>query len=125
MIALGLWIFTVAAVLVILLHLVLVAGAPIGFMTMGGRNPGVLPASARKSSLAQAVIVACFIVIVWDTAGRISFMQGAPWMIWVVVAVSAVSLVANTITPSVRERYFGIPATLGMLGGSLLVALGD
>ena len=124
MMAIGVWIFTVAAALVIMLHLVLIAGAPIGYMTMGGRNPGVLPASARKSSFAQAVIVACFIVIVWDTAGRVSFMQGAPWMIWVVVGVSAVSLVANTVTPSVRERYFGIPAALGMLSGSLLVALG-
>ncbi len=121
----GAAIFSGAAGLAICLHLALVFGAPIGFMTMGGRNPGVLPPAARKSSLAQAVILACFILIVWEAAGRVPFMTGSSWMIWVVVAVSSVSLFANTVTPSHRERYFGVPVSLGFLIGSLLVALGE
>lgn len=121
----GAVIFCVAAVLVIGLHVMLICGAPIGYMTMGGRNPGVLPTSARVSSLAQALLVAGFTVVVLHRAGVMGSVSIAPWLIWVVVAVSAVSLVANTITPSKRERLFGVPATLGLLIGSLLVATGE
>ena len=121
----GAVIFTVAALLVICLHLALILGAPIGFMTMGGRNPGVLPPSARAASVVQALLVAAFIAVVLQHAGFVVFAPDLTWLIWIVVAVSALSLVANTITPSKRERLFGIPATLGMLVGSLLVALGE
>ncbi len=120
MIGVGATIFTVAAVLVILLHLALILGAPIGFMTMGGRHAGVLPRGARVASLLQALLVAGFILIVQQAA------SGSPsWLLWLVLGVSALSLVANSITPSKRERMFGVPAALGMLIGSALVAFGD
>ena len=125
MIGLGATIFTVAAALVISLHLTLILGAPIGFMTMGGRHSGVLPTSARLASFLQAILVVCFVLIVQQAAGRVSVLPDLPWLIWMVVGVSALSLLANSITPSKRERLFGVPASLGMLAGSTLVALGD
>ena len=121
----GAVIFSIAALLAICLHLALVLGAPIGFMTMGGRNPGVLPPKARVASFLQAVLLAGFIAIVLQRAGLVEFEPNLSWLIWIVVAVSAVSLVANSITPSKRERLFGVPAALGFLVGSTLVALGE
>lgn len=120
------WLFLAAALAITGLHLLLIFGLPIGFMTMGGRHPGVLPPSARVSSLLHAALVLYFAVIVLQAAGIVSphVLPMRDWLLWVVVAVSALSLVANTITPSRRERWFGIPATLALLTGSLGVALG-
>jgi type IV secretory pathway VirB2 component (pilin) len=48
----------------------------------------------------------------------------ARWMVWVVVAFSAVSLVLNLITPSAGERMLWAPVALVLLVCSLLVATG-
>ncbi|GAA6180855.1 hypothetical protein NBRC116594_22930 [Shimia sp. NS0008-38b] len=121
----GAWLFLTGAVAAAGLHLALILGAPIGYMTMGGRNPGVLPASARIASAFQGVLVLVLALIVMQAAGVISvgFVPWAKWLIWVIVAIGASSLVANTITPSKPERWFGIPVALALLLGSLTVAL--
>jgi len=119
----GATIFTVAAALAICLHIALMLGAPIGFMTLGGRNPGVLPTGARVASFVQIVLLIALTAIVLGAADIIS--SGPAALIWGVVAISAVSLILNTITPSKRERCFGVPVGLGLLTGSTLVALGD
>ena len=124
MAAAGAILFTVAASAVILLHVALLLGAPIGDMTIGGQHPGTLPASARLASAAQAALV---VVLAWIVLGAAGLVQGpgiGAWGIWLAVAVSAVSSVLNTITPSRRERAFGMPATFALLAGSLAVALG-
>ena len=69
------WLFTAAAVAAAGLHILLILGLPIGFMTMGGRNPGVLPPSARLASLFQAVLVLGLAWIVLSAAGVV---PGAP-----------------------------------------------
>jgi hypothetical protein len=46
-----------------------------------------------------------------------------PWLIWLVVAFSAISVVVNTITPSARERRLWAPVALVMLVSSLVVAV--
>lgn len=121
----GAVIFCIAAFQVIGLHMALVLGAPIGDMTMGGRNPGVLPPGARLASFVQALLLLVFAAIVLQHVGAADLGPDLPWLIWLVVAVSALSLVANIITPSKRERLFGVPAALGLLVGSTLVALGE
>ena len=121
------WLFSVAALAVAGLHLLLILGAPIGFMTMGGRNPGVLPTSARVASLVQALLILGLAVIVLERAGVIAVpgLSSKGWLVWLAVGVSALSLIANTFTPSRRERWFGMPVTAALLIGSLGVALGD
>ncbi len=120
------WLFTIAAVAATGLHLLLILGLPIGFMTMGGRNPAVLPPSARVASLFQAVLLLGLAVIVLNAAGVISAppLLGARWLLWMAVAISSLSLIANTITPSRKERWFGMPVSAAMVIGSLGVALG-
>ena len=121
------WLFTVAALAITGLHVLLILGAPIGFMTMGGRNPGVLPPSARVASAVQALLILGLAVIVLNAAKMITVprIPIGGWPLWLAVGVSALSLIANTITPSRKERWFGMPATAALLIGSLGVAMGD
>lgn len=119
-------IFVAAALIVILFHLALFCGAPLGDMTMGGRHAGTLPPQARMASLAQATLLLVLAILVLHCSG-VAPLKGVPtglWGVWIAVAVSAVSAVLNTITPSRRERMFGIPAAYTLLGSSLTVALG-
>ncbi len=124
--AAGAILFCLGAAAAIALHTALILGAPIGYMTMGGRNAGVLPPSARAASAMQIGLLLAFIAIVLGSAGLPSILSRgtARPLIWVVVAVSALSTILNTITPSRREHWFGIPVGLAMLAGSLVVALG-
>lgn len=120
------WLFAAGTLAATCLHVVLIFGAPIGFMTLGGRNPGVLPASARLASLFQIVLLASMAVIVLTAAGLITTapLLGQRWLVWIIVGISALSLIANTITPSRKERWFGMPVGAALLIGSLGVALG-
>ena len=120
------WLFTAAAVAAAGLHVLLILGLPIGFMTMGGRNPGVLPPSARLASLFQAVLVLGLAWIVLSAAGVVpgAPLPGVKWLLWGIVGISVLSLIANTITPSRKERWFGIPVAAALVVGSLGVALG-
>lgn len=121
------WLFAFAALAVAGLHLLLILGAPIGFMTMGGRHQGVLPTSSRFASLFQGLLILFCAAIVLKSAGLIdtSVVPDGGWWLWLIVGISAASLVANTITHERRERLFGMPATLALLIGSLGVALGE
>lgn len=120
-------IFALAAAAIVGLHVSLIFGAPWGFMTMGGRHQGVLPTDARAASLVQAILIIVLAIYVLHGGGvlHIPSLPGAVWGVWIAVAVSAVSAVLNTITPSRRERVFGVPVTLALLGSSLIVGLGD
>ena len=51
----------------------------------------------------------------WSRASR--------WLIWIVVAFSALSLVLNLITPSTDERAIWAPVAFVMLASSLVVAI--
>ena len=64
-------------------------------------------------------------VIVLARAGLIlpQWQAAANWLIWGVVAFSALSLVLNLITPSKWERILWAPVAAGLLLCSVLVAL--
>lgn len=108
-----------------LFQLALAAGAPLGDFAMGGAYPGRFPPPPRAAAAAQGVIIAALAAVVlararlalprWQEASRVS--------IWLVVGVSDVSAVSNTITPSVPERTLWAPVGIGMFVSSLVVAL--
>jgi len=100
-------------------------GAPWGSYAMGGAFPGRLPARMRVAAAAQAVLLALVAAVVLARAGLIlpSWSAAAGWLIWIVVAVSVVALVLNTITPSAGERRIWAPVAFVMLVLSVVVAL--
>lgn len=117
--------FTVLVGIVIVFQLALAAGVSWGHLTWGGRFPGKLPNRMRGVAIFSAVLLAIFAFIVQVRAGvLLPEWQGlSQLLIWVVVAYSALGVVANAITPSRWERVIWLPVVLGMLVCSALVAM--
>jgi hypothetical protein len=117
-------VFAALVVIVIAFQLALAAGMPWGTLTWGGRYPGVLPPRMRAVALVSAILLAAFAAIVGARAGLVlpAWQSAARVLVWVVVVYSALGVVANTITPSRRERRLWLPVVGVMLICSLIVA---
>lgn len=113
--------FTALTGIVVAFQLALVAGAPWGSLTQGGRVDGPLPVGARAVALSSAVLLAVFIHMVRARAGSPPRFVRA---VWGVVAYCAVGIVANAITPSAAERALWLPVVSLMFVTSLQVARG-
>lgn len=103
----------------------LALGAPWGEYAMGGNVRGTLPAAMRVAAVVQALVLAVLALAVLTRAGLVDVpvVRDLPWLVWVAVAFSAVSLALNGISRSPGERRIWVPVALVMLGSSLLVAL--
>lgn len=112
--------FTLLTSGVVLFQLALVAGAPWGALTQGGRAPGTLPGSARAIAFVSAVLLAWFIHVIRARAGSPPRFRR---MAWTVVAYCALGVVANAVTPSAAERALWLPVVTLMFATSLRVAL--
>lgn len=110
---------------VIAFQVALALGAPWGAYAMGGKFQGRYPPAMRVAAVGQALLLALAGVIVLSTAGLVlpSVSQALPWLIWLVVAFSGVSVVLNAITPSAGERRIWVPVAIVMLVSSLTVAI--
>lgn len=119
----------VAAVLfagLVLFQLALALGAPWGRAAYGGQN-AELSTQLRIMSAIAAVVWSGVALVVLKRAG---FDLWAPlpaaWVpvaIWVVVALLAVAIVMNAITPSALERAIWLPVTILLFGSTLTVAI--
>jgi peptidoglycan/LPS O-acetylase OafA/YrhL len=113
-------IYAVVSFGVIAFQIALALGAPWGAYAMGGAFPGQFPPELRVAAFMQAMILgllarAGITLPKWSRTSR--------WLVWVVVAFSALSLVLNLITPSARERAIWAPVALIMLISSVIVAV--
>jgi hypothetical protein len=117
--------YTIATVGVVAFQIALALGAPWGTYAMGGSFPGRFPPGLRVSAVLQAVVLGFIAVVVLSTAGLVvpSLVEGMPWLAWVPVVVSAVSLVVNAVSPSPGERRLWVPVAIVTLATSLLVVL--
>jgi hypothetical protein len=114
--------YLAATLLVVGFQVALALGAPWGAYAMGGRFPGRFPPRMRLLATVQAVVLGLLALVVLESAGLIS-LGLAEWLIWVAVAVSAVSVVMNAASRSPGERRLWVPVGLVMLASSLVVAL--
>lgn len=117
--------YGVISLVVIAFQIALAAGAPWGAFAMGGAFPGQFPPELRVAAVVQAVILAGLALVVLARAGVVlpRLSRTSRWLIWVVVAFSALSLVLNLITPSAGERAIWAPVALVMLVCSVTVAV--
>jgi hypothetical protein len=116
--------YAVATAGVALFQLALALGAPWGSFAMGGAFPGQFPPSMRVAALVQIVVLGVLALVVLSRAGVVfPDWRASRWLIWVVVAFSAVSLVLNLITPSGGERLIWAPVAAFLLACSVVVAL--
>jgi hypothetical protein len=117
--------YTAVSVGVVIFQIALAAGVPWGAYAMGGAFPGRFPSALRIAALAQAALIVGMAVVVMSRAGLVL----AKWSgvtrrpVWVVVALAAVSLVLNLITPSAGERAIWAPVALLLLASSAVVAI--
>jgi hypothetical protein len=118
-------VFTIAAVGVIAFQIALALGAPWGRYAMGGSFPGRFPPRMRVAAVVQAILIALLLIAVLSAAGLLvpDLALKLPWLIWVVVVVSAVAVLLNAISRSAGERRIWVPVATVMLVSSLLVAL--
>ena len=117
--------YAVVTAAVVLFQVALALGAPWGGYAMGGSAPGRFPPALRIAAFVQACLLAVLAALVRPTRGLFlpDTARAAPWLIWLPVAVSAVALVLNTITPSTGERRLWAPVAALMLLTSLVVAI--
>lgn len=110
---------------VVAFQLALALGAPWGSYAMGGKFPGKYPPNMRFAAIVQAVILVLIALVALSRAGLVlpQWSSVSVWLIWAVVAFSAVSFVLNLITPSAGERRIWAPVTFLLLICSIVVAI--
>jgi hypothetical protein len=118
-------IFAIAVAGIVAFQVGLGLGAPWGAYAMGGRYPGRFPPPMRIAAVVQAVVLIVLALLVLSVAGLVlpSIGRALPWVAWIAVAFSAVSLVLNLVTPSAVERRLWAPVGAVLLVTSLAVAL--
>lgn len=111
--------------LAVAFQLALAASAPWGAYALGGTVQGRFPPVLRIAALVQAALIVAMAAVVLARAGLVlaGWSQVSRWLVWVVVAFAAVSLVLNLITPSARERAIWAPAAALLLTSSAVVAI--
>ena len=118
--------YTILTAGVICFQIAMAADAPWGAFAMGGAVHGQYPPSLRAAALVQAALLAVTALVVLCRAGLAlrRWSRAAHWLVWVVVALSAISSLMNLATPSAGERALWAPVALLTLASSLTVALG-
>lgn len=104
----------------------LALGAPWGAYALAGSHPGQVPQAFRVAAVIQGVLILLMAAVVLARAGVAlpRWSRASRWLVWLIVAFGAVSLVLNLITPVAVERAIWAPVAFVMLASSLIVALG-
>ena len=118
-------VFAVVTLGVIAFQIALALGAPWGAYAMGGAFPGRYPPRLRVAAVIQAIVLVVVAVVVLSAAGLVlpELADGFPWLIWVVMGLTALGVVLNAISRSAGERRIWVPVTLVLLLSSLTMAL--
>jgi hypothetical protein len=106
-------------------QLSLALGAPWGRYAMGGAFPGVFPPAMRVAALVQVAVIGVLALIVLSRAGLAlpAWRRAAGPLTWAVVALLAVGVMLNLITPSALERLIWAPIAILLFLAALRVAL--
>jgi hypothetical protein len=78
----------------------------------------------RVGAIVQAVLLAGMAVVILARAGLIlsGWWRMSHWLVWIVVVITALSLLLNLITPSAGERAIWLPTLSILLISSFVVA---
>ena len=118
-------VYLVATAIVVGFQIALALGAPWGAYAMGGSFPGRLPPLLRVLALAQAFVLGLLALVVLSAAGLYApeLAEGAPWLIWAVVVLTAVGTALNLASRSPGERRLWVPVSAVLFLSSLAVAV--
>ena len=116
----------VIALGVVVFQVALVAGAPWGEYTMGGRNIGRLPRPFRFGAAVSAVIMLAQASHYLAQAGALPPLLDSSWnsvVNWVWFGFTVAGVIVNAISRSKKERNTWVPVLLVSAVCTLLVAL--
>ena len=111
------YLYAAICVGVIVFQICLIAGAPWGRLTQGGRVDGALPVAGRVGAFISIFLLTAMAWAVLSAANLAPAWPG--WTSWTALGVQTLSAILNWITPSKPERMLWGPVTTLML---LLVA---
>lgn len=117
------WMFSGLCLLLCLFQLALIAGAPWGELTQGGRQEGVLSPGARLLCAASILILVFMALGVLSAAG--SWPRWPRSASWLALGVTGLTTIANWASPSKRERLLWGPVSLAMLVSALLALFSE
>jgi hypothetical protein len=107
--------------LTIVFQFCLIAGAPWGRWTQGGRHDGPLPVTGRIGAGVSVLVLVFLASAIASAAGMPPHWPG--WTAWVALGIQAASTLLNWITRSRVERLVWGPVTTVMLSLSLSVVI--
>lgn len=116
-IAAGLYVALILGV--VAFQVALIAGAPWGYLTQGGRHQGRLPLRNRVAAGVSIALLLCMGAAIASSAGFAP--STSAWVGWVTVGIQALSTLANWATPSAPERRLWAPINTVMLVAALYV----
>ena len=109
-------------IMVVLFHIALALGAPWGVYTLGGRWDGQLPVKARIIPVLSVPLLGFMAVVILIRRGIVP-LDWPPALYWVAMALTFLTFLANTATPSLPERAAWAPVTALMLLSGLIAGL--
>ncbi len=127
LVTLGSWVAIIAFSVISLFQMALIAGAPWGEYACGGAHKGKLPVSFRVGSAFTLALYAGIVGHYLAQAGVLTkFLDAGLNGIanWALVVLNVVSLLANSLTQSQKEKTVWAPVAFVLLLASLLVAIG-
>lgn len=98
---------------VIIFQFCLIAGAPWGRLTQGGRHESALPVAGRVAAALSVLLLVCMGAGIASAAGITP--SWPMWTAYAALTVQALSTTLNWITPSRAERLLWGPVTAVML----------
>ncbi len=121
----ALFIFSFSAMIISVLQIGLILGAPWGEFAMGGKYPGRFSIKLRISAFVQLLIVWLSVLVILSRAniGLTDYSELSESAIWIVVGIFFISSVLNLITTSKKERWLGAPTAMLMTVSSLFIAV--
>lgn len=105
-------IYTFLCAILICFQVSLVLGAPLGHLTQGGFQPGVLSILGRTVAALSAILLVAMAIVVQRYARNQTNLR---WPMWVVLGVTTLTTFANFVTPSLWERALWAPVATVML----------
>lgn len=115
------FVYVAACALVVTFQLALVAGAPWGRLTQGGRHEGVLPLQGRIAAGVSVVLLSAMASAILSATG--AWPHWSAWTGWAALGVQGLSTLMNWATPSIPERKLWGPTNTVMLGLAAAVML--
>ena len=113
--------YVIVVAVVIVFQFCLIAGAPWGRLTQGGRYEDALPVAGRVAAALSVPLLICMGAGIASAAGMTP--NWPMWTAYAAITVQVLSMILNWITPSRAERILWGPVTTLMLALALYVVL--